>query len=156
MRSTQAAYQFQWWAVSLVDAQPFQGKKKGADGGIDGLKFFHDLDNSGARKIIVSVKGGENVSLTMLKDLIATVSGQKAEFGLFLTLSEPTKPMMKEATAAGFYTSTNGKKYPRIQILTIESLLEGKKPEHPDYRPDLNFKKAKKEKIGEQLGLDMG
>lgn len=35
-------YQFQWWAVSLVEAQPFQGKKKGADGGIDGLKFFGD------------------------------------------------------------------------------------------------------------------
>ena len=30
-------YQFQWWAVSLIDAQPFAGKKKGADGGIDGL-----------------------------------------------------------------------------------------------------------------------
>ncbi len=29
-------YQFQWWAISLVDAQPYAGKKKGADGGIDG------------------------------------------------------------------------------------------------------------------------
>ena len=51
-------YQFQWWAVSLVDAQPYQGKKKGADGGIDGLKFFHDLDSKVAHKIVVSVKGG--------------------------------------------------------------------------------------------------
>ena len=31
-------YQFQWWAVSLVDAQPFQGRKKGADGGL-GLRI---------------------------------------------------------------------------------------------------------------------
>jgi len=38
------SYQFQWWAVSLVEAQPFQGKKKGADTGIDGVKFFRDLD----------------------------------------------------------------------------------------------------------------
>lgn len=29
-------YQFQWWAVSLIDAQPFGGKKKGADGGTMG------------------------------------------------------------------------------------------------------------------------
>ena len=78
--------------------------------------------------------------------------------------------MLKEAAAAGFYNSANGKNYPRIQVLTIEALLAGKKPEHPDYRPDLNFKKAKaektgqqlhlknakKEKSGEQLGLDMG
>ena len=41
--ATRDKYQFQWWAVSLVEAQPFQGKKKGADGGIDGLKFFGDF-----------------------------------------------------------------------------------------------------------------
>ena len=59
-------YQFQWWAVSLVEAQPFQGKKKGADTGIDGLKFFRDLDKKEVRKIIVSVKGGENVGPAMV------------------------------------------------------------------------------------------
>ena len=50
-------YQFQYWAVSLVNAQPYQGRKKGADGGIDGIKFFQDVDKAGARKIVVSVKG---------------------------------------------------------------------------------------------------
>ena len=53
----------------LIEAQPFQGKKKGADGGIDGLKFFRDLDKKEVRKIIVSVKGGENVGPAMVKDL---------------------------------------------------------------------------------------
>ena len=64
--------------------------------------------------------------------------------------------MVKDAAAAGFYESPNGKKYPRVQLLTIESLLTGAhRPEHPDYEPDLNFKKAKAEKAGEQeeLGL---
>ena len=55
--ATRDKYQFQWWAVSLVDAQPYQGKKKGPDTGIDGLKFFYDLEG-GAKKIVVSVKGG--------------------------------------------------------------------------------------------------
>ncbi len=82
-------YQFQWWACSLVDAQPYQGKKKGADTGIDGIIFFQD-DNKEAKKIIVSVKGGENVGVTMVKDLIATVEREKAEIGLFVTLAEPT------------------------------------------------------------------
>ena len=50
-------YQFQWWACSLVNAQPYQGKKKGADGGIDGLIYFQD-DATGHKKIVVSVKGG--------------------------------------------------------------------------------------------------
>ena len=43
-------YQFQYWAVSLVDAQPFQGRKKGADGGIDGLKFFMTWTRPGRAK----------------------------------------------------------------------------------------------------------
>src|SRR5262249_47695311 len=58
----QDKYQFQWWACSLIKAQPYQGKKKGADSGVDGLIFFHD-DKSGAKKIIVSVKGGDNINV---------------------------------------------------------------------------------------------
>ncbi|HEU0156794.1 MAG TPA: site-specific DNA-methyltransferase, partial [Stellaceae bacterium] len=50
-------YQFQWWAVSLVDARPYGGKKKGADGGIDGILFFRS-DKDKTEKALVSVKGG--------------------------------------------------------------------------------------------------
>jgi len=139
-------YQFQFWAVSLVNAQPFRGKKKGADGGIDGLKYFNDINAKEAKKIIVSVKGGENVGLTMMKDLITTVTHNKAEIGCFITLTSPTQPMIAEAAKAGFYVSDTGKKYPRIQILTIEDLMSGKKRlEHPDYVRDANFKKARRE-----------
>jgi DNA modification methylase len=147
-------YQFQWWACSLVNAQPFQGKKKGSDGGIDGLIFFQD-DNSGAKKIIVSVKGGEHVSVTMLKDLIATVQKEKAEIGIFITLAEPTKPMITEAVSAGYYQSPKGD-IPKIQILTIEDLLSGKaKPQYFDMSAGSHsFKKAKiEEQRAEQRKL---
>jgi len=139
-------YQFQWWACSLVNAQPFQGKKKGSDGGIDGLIFFQD-DEKGAKKIIVSVKGGEHVSVTMVKDLIATVEREKAAIGLFITLSEPTRPMTTEAVTTGFYQSPKGD-VPKIQILTIADLLSGKaKPQFFDMSSGMyNFKKAKVEK----------
>ncbi len=87
-------YQFQYWACSLVNAQPYNAKKKGADGGIDGQIFFSDFvdeshQKTAIKKIIVSVKGGKNISLTMLKDLIATVQGDKAAMGLFVTLTPP-------------------------------------------------------------------
>jgi DNA modification methylase len=147
-------YQFQWWACSLVNAQPFQGKKKGSDGGIDGLIFFQD-DNSGAKKIIVSVKGGEHVSVTMLKDLIATIQKEKAEIGIFITLAEPTKPMITEAVSAGYYQSPKGD-IPKIQILTIEDLLSGKaKPQYFDMSAGSHsFKKAKiEEQRAEQRKL---
>jgi DNA modification methylase len=138
-------YQFQWWACSLVNAQPYQGRKKGSDGGIDGLIFFQD-DETGAKKIIVSVKGGEHVGVTMVKDLIATVEREKAAIGLFVTLMEPTRPMLTEAVSAGFYPSPTGD-VPKIQILTIEGLLTGKeKPQYFDMSSGVHsFKKAKVE-----------
>ena len=60
----------------------------------------------------------------MVKDLIATVARDKADIGLFITLAPPTRAMLTEAAAAGFYTSPNGKKYARLQLLTIEGLLD--------------------------------
>jgi len=145
-------YQFQWWACSLVKVPPYQGKKKGADGGIDGLRYISDLDENKRdikRKIIVSVKGGENVSVSMVRDLIGTMSTNKADLGFFVTLAEPTKAMITEATKAGFYRAANGKDYPRVQIFTIEDLLSGvKKPEYLDLSlGDITFKRAEKESV---------
>ena len=64
--SAQDKYQFQWWAVSLVDAVPFGGKKKGADSGIDGIIYFKP-EGKVTEKAIVSVKGGEHVNVAMIK-----------------------------------------------------------------------------------------
>ncbi|SDX89151.1 site-specific DNA-methyltransferase (adenine-specific)/adenine-specific DNA-methyltransferase [Allochromatium warmingii] len=126
-------YQFQWWACSLVNAQPYQGKKKGADGGIDGQIFFQDEKHK-PKKIVVSVKGGNTVSVAMIRDLAHVVEREQATIGLFITLAEPTKPMRKEATGCGFYQSHayGNKLYPKIQILTIADLLTGQaRPEYP-------------------------
>ncbi len=148
-------YQFQWWACSLVNAQPFQGRKKGADGGIDGLIFFQD-EKAGAKKIVVSVKGGENVNVAMLRDFAHVIDREKASVGLFVTLAEPSKPMMKEAISLAFYDSPLGKKYQKLQILTIEGLLNGtQRAEYPDLSMGGHtFKKAKTDLGGgEQKGL---
>jgi len=147
-------YQFQWWAVSLVDAQPFQGKKKGADGGVDGIKFFRDIDRKEARKIVVSVKGG-GLKADDVRVLNHVRDREGAEIGLLLSLDQPTAGMVKDAASAGLYTCGNEKmKVPRIQLLTIEGLLSGtQRAQHPDYLPDMNFKKAGKEANAHQKEL---
>src|ERR1035437_3781041 len=124
--ATRDKYQFQWWAVSLVEAQPFQGKKKGADTGIDGLKFFYDLEGD-AKKIIISVKGGA-LKPDDIRALNHVREREKAEIGILISLNEPTPKMRSEAASAGIYEGgPNGKKpCPRIQLLTIEGLLSGK------------------------------
>jgi len=72
--------------------------------------------------------------------------------------------MEKEAAVAGFYSppgisGSRADKYPRLQILSVEELLEGKKIDYPRYAPDATFKKAPKaRKAAEQqislVGVD--
>jgi Restriction endonuclease len=151
--ATRDKYQFQWWAVSLVETQPFQKKKKGADTGIDGVKFFRDVDQKEVRKIVVSVKGG-GIKPDDVRALNHGREREKAEIALFISLEEATLAMVKGAASVGFYESPNGKKYPRVKLLTIEGLLnKTKRVEHPDYEPDLNFKKAQAEAEAEQRPL---
>ncbi|MDR0528472.1 MAG: restriction endonuclease, partial [Zoogloeaceae bacterium] len=137
-------YQFQWWACSLVNAQPYQGKKKGADGGIDGLIYFQD-EPKAHKKIVVSVKGG---GVAMVRDLVGVLERERAEIGLFVTLAPPTRPMLAEAAKAGFYRSPAlSGEFPRLQLLTVEGLLEGReRAEYPDLsQGGLTFRKAKRE-----------
>ena len=77
-----------------------------------------------------------------------------AEIALFISLEATTKGMTADAASAGFYESANGRKFSRVQLLTIEGLLnKTQHAEHPDYDPELNFKKAKQEASGEQKPL---
>jgi hypothetical protein len=57
--------------------------------------------------------------------------------------------MIREAAAAGFFDFDFGRSYARIQILTIEGPRNGTEClEHPDHGPNINFKKARREKNG--------
>ena len=48
---------------------------------------------------------------------------------------------------AGTYVGATGQRFPRVQMLTIEGLLSGReRAEHPDYVPDVNYRKTKREK----------
>ncbi|MCC7266008.1 MAG: hypothetical protein IT546_01570, partial [Caulobacteraceae bacterium] len=142
-------HQFQLWALSMIDnAVPYKGGRKGADGGVDGYVYFQVPSSEGAGsktitgKAIVSIKGG-GVSDPQVKDLITTIDHEGAQMGLFITLLPPTRPMVTRAAAAGFY-SAGGRDYPKVQILTIEQLFEGRRPEMPWLDPSV-FKKAKRE-----------
>jgi site-specific DNA-methyltransferase (adenine-specific) len=144
-------YQFQWWAVSLVNAVPYGGKKKGADTGIDGLIYFKP-DGKQTEKAIVSVKGGGHISVPMIRDLAHVVDREQAKIGVFVTLTPPTGPMQVEATKAGFYTTPYHGAITKIQILTIAELFAGKKPTIPFIDPT-TFRRPKTEKTAEQVQL---
>jgi len=124
-------YQFQWWALSLIQAKPVGGDaeskkgKKGKDRGIDGIISFIDDSSEKPKRVIVQVKSG-NVGVKDIRDLIGTVEREKAAIGVFITLKNPSKDMKQEAGDAGYYESEYfNRKYPKIQILTIDELFSG-------------------------------
>ena len=125
-------YQFEYWALGLVEARPGRDMKKGADAGVDGIIRFID-DNSGkAKTVIVQVKSG-HVGRNVIATLKGDMEREKAEMGLLITLEPPTKPMNDEATSAGFYTpeAYPDRHFPRVQIATIEDILNGNGPAIP-------------------------
>jgi len=145
----QDRYEFQNWALGLVDAQPAQ-TKKGADKGIDGLIYFIDNAAGKVKRALVQVKSG-HVQRAQVSDLCHALDREDAAIGLFLTLEPPSRPMIEEAATAGFYEAKElGKKYPRCQILTIEELLDGKQAEYPRGAGRLTFKQAKRQSKKQQ------
>ncbi len=126
-------YQFQWWALGLIDAKPLGGvEKKGADRGIDGVITFTDR-NGEIRTVLVSVKSG-GVNSGMVRDLKGTLEREQASIGLFVTMEEPTEPMREEAATAGlFHSELWNRDYQRIQLLSIRELLAGTKPALPPF-----------------------
>lgn len=142
-------HEFQKWIAATVGAQPYKSGKKGMDRGIDGYLHFRDHDNQ-AQFGIVSVKGGENISSAMVRDLKGTMEREKAPLGIFLTLAEPTREMVREAASAGLY-ETGGQKVPRIQILTAQDVLDGKRPQVPFGHTE-GFKRAAVETANDKQG----
>ncbi len=149
-------FQFQHWALSLIGARPLkEGEGKGADRGVDGLLYYYESERKDLLnrikedapavrnepvhrdKIIVQVKGG-GVNRGDVATLLGDVENQKAAGGVLITLDKPSKPMREEASDAGRYASKlwHDKDYPRIQILTVEGLLNG--TERIDAPPQLN------------------
>jgi site-specific DNA-methyltransferase (adenine-specific) len=146
-------YQFEWWALGLVGARPAD-PKKGADRGIDGRLYFHDDDTGKTKQVIISVKGG-HTGVAHIRDLVGVLDREEAQIGVLIALQEPTKPMRTEAASAGFYDSPWGK-HPRVQILTIEELLDGAQIDMPPIRQvNQTYRRAPRHKgdEGKQLGL---
>ncbi|MBS1823142.1 MAG: restriction endonuclease [Acidobacteria bacterium] len=114
---------FENWALGLVYARKAEAKR-GADRGVDGRKLFFDDRSQNAREMLISVKSG-HVDVTMIRDLRGAMEREHAEFGIFITLEPPSKPMLREAADAGVYKSPLGGTPARIQIFTIEDLLAG-------------------------------
>jgi site-specific DNA-methyltransferase (adenine-specific) len=145
-------FDFERWAVSLVNAQP--NEKQVGDRGIDGVaRFFLDGKGKNLGRILVSVKGGKSIGPQFVRDLLGTVQTQKAEMGVLVTMSEPTRGIIDAVNHAGSYTHpANGQKFPKVQVITVDQLLKGEKPNIPlTMLPYIEAKKAARKNTDEGL-----
>ncbi len=147
-------HEFEKWALSLIAAQPGNLSKKGADKGIDGNLWFGAKSEGRA---IVSVKAGDNVGVGMIRDLRGVIEREGAGIGVFLTLAEPSKPMVTEAAGAGQFELPGFQPVPRLQIVTIDQAmrLRDRAVRLPARRDDGFRRAAREDDKGAQGALDL-
>jgi site-specific DNA-methyltransferase (adenine-specific) len=123
--------EFEKWAVlTYANNRAIINAKKGGDRGIDGVAYFMTGAKDNA-KIVFQVKSG-NVGRGDVSKLNNDRTREGAELAVFITLSPPTQGMKTEANAAGTYEhKLMGKSYPRIEIITIEEILDNSRIEIP-------------------------
>lgn len=144
-------HQFELWALSVVEADPWKGGRKGADTGIDGIIWFKP-DGKRTEKAIVEVKGGG----TGVKDvgrLAQVMEREGAKIGVLLTAQMPTRAMERDAAAVGVWENEyTGRKHARLQIITLADLFQNKRPDIPWVDTSM-ARKAKREDSTKQGSL---
>jgi DNA modification methylase len=146
----QSAFEFERWAVTLIGGQP--NEKQVGDKGRDGVVRFYRNEKKDLGEVIVSVKGGKQLNPAMVRDLRGTVERHHAQMGVLITQGAPTPGMIEEAQHSGSYEyEFSGAKYPRIQIITVPELLQGKRPQMPS--PVTSPRRAKRR--SGQTALDL-
>jgi len=146
-------FEFERWCVMLLDGQP--NEKQVGDKGVDGVIRF-PLDKKTSGRILVSVKGGSS-NPGHVRDLLGTVQSQNASMGIFVCMQKPTKGMLDAANHSGVYTyPVNGQRFPTVQIITVEELLNDKRPHMPNtLLPYFQAQRRYDTGEGNQLSLDL-
>ena len=125
---TKDKYHFQQWAVEQADG--FVTTKRTADGGIDGRIYFAVPESKDLQSVVVEVKGGANVTIESLRALKGVLDNDNALMaGLIIRvpLGETKERNFQRFMANAGMIELWGNEYPRMQMLTIEEILEGKR-----------------------------
>jgi site-specific DNA-methyltransferase (adenine-specific) len=123
-KKTKGRVQFQEWVVEVMLGGVLNPKQT-ADGGWDGHEVF-EIEEGKTETVLIEVKSG-NVNVKNIREFIHVIEAQKAAIGVFVCfLEQVTRPMLEETTKQGYYREDiYQKRFGKIQILTVEDLLNG-------------------------------
>ena len=133
--------EFEKWAVlTFSKNQARINEKKGGDGGVDGIAFFSrvfDLGKSDLGRVLISVKSDKTVTPNRVDELVGTMAREGADIGYLICLNKPSDGVYKRAFANGKYKHPNvSREDDKIQIITAEEILDGKRFDLPMARTD--------------------
>ena len=124
---------FQKWAIEQVDG--FVTTRRGRDGGIDGRLYFALHGFTDLRSMVIEVKGGESVGIDVIRGLRGVLEREEAEMAGLIVMNPPgsrqAENFAREMAAAGDL-DVLGVSYPRMQILTVAEILDGKRFRTPN------------------------
>ena len=125
-------YHFQKWAVEQVDG--FVTTRRTSDGGVDGRLYFARYGRKELSSMALEVKGGKNVNISTIRELRGVLERDEAELAGLIVLHEITGRKLtnfkREMAQAGTLNEI-GVEYPRLQILTVDQILDGEQFETP-------------------------
>ena len=125
-------YHFQKWAVEQVDG--FVTTRRTADGGIDGRLYFDVPTERDLQSLVIEVKGGVHVGIGVVRDLRGVLEREPALLAGLIVMENlgdrKTKNFLREMAQAGDL-EVRGVPYPRMQLLTVAEILEGKRFQTP-------------------------
>lgn len=142
--------EFEKWAIlTYSDNRAVINEKKGADKGIDGVAYTRK-SQAEVLPVIISVKSG-SIGRKEMGERRGTIERESAACGIMITRNEPTAPMISEAKAAGVFKPENFNAFDRLQIVTVQQILDGARMNLP--LMEEVTKRAQKAKQDNQIGL---
>ncbi|MEY4767364.1 MAG: hypothetical protein RL637_3 [Pseudomonadota bacterium] len=142
-----------WFVLTYSNNKAIINEKKGKDGGIDGVAYImHSYENGNIenKKVLFSVKSGKKLDPDETIDALSGVLvRENAACGILLTLySMPN--LVRDSKKYGFYhNQLTGNHYPKMLVISVEELLNGKRLELPN--PAEVLKKAQQQFNQENL-----
>ena len=125
-----------WMVLTYSNNYAMINEKKGGDGGIDGIAYIPDRNEKGElenKKALFSVKSGKKLNPDQTIDALSGVLVREgAACGILLTLY-PMDNLVKASKKYGKYHNTLvNKEYPKIQVICVDDLFNGKRLELPN------------------------
>ena len=121
-------YHFQKWAVEQSDG--FVTTRRSADGGVDGRLYFAVPHAEDLQSMVIEVKGGKHVSIAHLRALHGVLDHDSALMAGLIVLHPPAERQARNFTrfmAEAGTLEILGIEYPRLQLLTVADILDGKR-----------------------------